>query len=240
MRTCFPRINFFASFALLSVLCVPFRKGNEHRVAAIHPTLATDTIRPKKIVPDDYPVTDEMFATDIHQNGLEIKSGEIISLDKVWFRNQVLGEVLVFELYTDYFRNIIFHFKSDDIPKELIKNMDLFTAEREAADEKLKEKYFHGFLRSANQVDAKYFHTKKGFKTGDSKEKVIKSYGKPDNISQRDGIEKYHWKFLGDLAYDPKKQKTTKPLAEGSLGHEITMFFRNNKLIALIFYNEIP
>jgi len=63
------------------------------------------------VIPDNYPVTNEMFGYDVKSNGREIKSGNIRSLDKVWFRNDTLKQILVFELYTDNFRNIIFHFK---------------------------------------------------------------------------------------------------------------------------------
>ena len=41
--------------------------------------LISDTI--KRFIVDDYPLTDDMFGRDI--NGREIKSGMIVSLDKV-------------------------------------------------------------------------------------------------------------------------------------------------------------
>ena len=61
-----------------------------------------------QIIPDDYPVTDEMFKGNF---GL-INMGEAYSFDKVWFLNEFLNETLIFELYTDYHRLLIYHFKN--------------------------------------------------------------------------------------------------------------------------------
>src|SRR4051812_28691651 len=107
MNKIFFSLNFFVPFALLSVLCV--HSLRTQRIECKHhsyKSLKTDTV---KIIPDDYPVTDEIFGSDFNQNGREIKSGDIFSYDKIWFRNDSLNQTLVFELYTDNYRNIIFH-----------------------------------------------------------------------------------------------------------------------------------
>ena len=194
----------------------------------------------KKIIPDNYPVTDEMFVTDSDNTGREIKSGDLFSYDKNWFRNDTLNQTLVFELYTDNFRNVIYHFKNNDIPKDLIKEIELHTEDREPANEELKEKFIHGILGSGKQISKKYFRTNKGFKLGDAKDKALREYGKPDKISKRNNIERYEWDFVGDILSDVKKNKQKKPLAKDSFGYEVTMFFRNDKLIGMILVNDVP
>jgi len=118
--------------------------------------------------------------------------------------------------------------------------MELADENGEPADDKSKQKVFSGFVKSSRQIDKKYFRSDKGFKLDDSKSKALQIYGKPDKISKRDSIEKYEWKFVGDPRFDPKKDKTKKPFAQDSFGYQVTMFFRNNKLIAIIIHNDIP
>jgi hypothetical protein len=233
----FAHITFFALFALLRPLCVP-PIGQVER-SAMRTDIPTDSTHPKKIVPDDYPVTNVMFGTEINRNGLQLKSGDIVSLDKIWFRNDSLQEVLVFELYTDYYRNIIFHFKMNGFPKGLLKTMELYNADDDTVNEQLKEKFFPGFIQSAWQISDKYFRSRKGFRLGDSKAKALTIYGKPDKISKAGDVEQYEWDFIGEAFYDPKKD-ARKKIAIDSYGHQTIMFFRQNKLIAVILHNDIP
>ena len=193
----------------------------------------TDTI-PKFRV-DNYPVTDEMFTPNLHSR----KSGEISEDEGAWFSNDTLKQTLVFVLYTDYHRLVTYHFLNNDIPFGIIKRMELHTG-HELASDKLKQKYFKGFLTQTTKIRKSYFKTNKGFKLGDSKEKALKVYGKPDKTKIENGIEKYEWDFIGYISYDGKTKLKRNILAEDSFGHQTTMFFRNNKLIGLIFYNEIP
>jgi len=53
-------------------------------------------------------------------------------------------------------------------------------------------------------------------------------------------IKKYEWDLIVDAFYDGKTKLKRNILAENSFGHQTTMFFRNNKLIGLIFHNDIP
>ncbi len=197
-----------------------------------------DTI--KTFIVDDYPVPDKMFGRDIKGNAREIKSGSVRSLDKVWFSNADLEQTLVFELYTDDFRNVTFHFFTNDVPAGLIKIMELHTTVGEFAPENLKRKYFSGFTRLAKPIASKYFTTDKGFRLGDKKDKAINVYGRPDKKSLSHDIETYEWDFIGDALYDKKTDLKGKPLAEDNFGHQVTMFFRNDQLIALILHNDIP
>lgn len=68
----------------------------------------SDTI--KRFVVDDYPVTNEMLIDKTSNNSSYKKqSGQTYSYDKAWFGNDTLKQTLVFELYTDYHRMVIYH-----------------------------------------------------------------------------------------------------------------------------------
>jgi len=198
-----------------------------------------DTV--KRFSVDDYPVTDDMLDDKTSNNSSYPKqSGGIHSFDKAWFTNDTFQETAVFEMYTDKHRLVTFHFYNDDIPDALIHRMELHV-NGELASFEQKKKNFKGFMNLATKIDSKYFTTYKGFKLGDSKNKALKVYGKPDSVSTKDGVEKLYWDFFGDVAlYDNTFHPAGKPLAKNSFGHQITMFFRNNKLIGLIFHNDIP
>jgi len=168
------------------------------------------------------------------------KSGEISDGEGAWFSNDTLKQTLVFVLYTDYHRMVTYHFLNSDIPAGIINRIELHTSDGELASDKLKQKYFKGFLTQTTKIGRYYFKTSKGFKLGDSKEKAIKVYGKADKTKIENGIEKYEWDLIGDAFYDGKTKLKGNILAENSFGHQTTMFFRNNKLIGLIFHNDIP
>lgn len=198
--------------------------------------IKNDTI--KRFEEDDYPVTDDMFGRDT--DGRKIKSGKLVSLDKAWFSNDTLKQVLVFELYTDNFRMNTYHFYKTEIPAELINSMELTVDGGDTASNAQKLKDFKGFLSKTQQINERYFTTNKGLKPGDDVSKAIKNYGEPDNIRMRNGIEEYSWEFVGDFFFDGKADLKGKPLAKDSYGHQIKMFVKNKKLVGLIFRNDIP
>jgi len=189
---------------------------------------------------DDYPVTNKMFQDKRSNNSnFNLKSGQTISFDKVWFSNDTLNQTLVFELYTDYHRILTYHFYNNEIQYSLINRMELINGE-ELASEKQKLKDFNGFLKQSTKINSSYFVTNKGFKLGDTKQKAIDIYGIPDNQITENGVEKLEWLFVGDSFYDSKTDLKGKPLADNSFGHQITMYFRNEKLIGQILFNQIP
>lgn len=234
------KIGFVFPF-LIAIALANYSHVNNHSLPAEYSELAgyartTTTIGPayRNFIPDNYPVTDEMFAGKYGR----IQSGAIISQEKAWFRNDELKQSLVFELYTDYHRLLVFHFKNNDIPAELIRRMELLSGDKPACNDAAK-KALPGFIHKAQSVDKKYFQSNKGIKLGDSYEKIAKIYGRPDKVSKKSGLETYEWDFVGDKTFDPQKDKGKK-IAEGSFGHEAILFFRNHQLIGLILHNEIP
>jgi hypothetical protein len=198
-----------------------------------------DTI--KRFTVDDYPVTDEMLDdTTSNDASHPRQSGYIHSSDQVWFTNNTLNQSLVFELYTDKHRSATFHFYNKDLPKSLIERIELYTEDGDLASLSQKEKSFTGFINSATVIDKKYFTTNKGFRLGDSKQKALSIYGAPDERKMDGKFEVLEWDFVGDILYDGSAALKGKPLAKDNYGHQAIMFFRNNKLTAIILHNDIP
>ena len=94
----------------------------------------------KKFKVDGYATSVTQFKCDDRSSSCEIKYKNLISTNKRWFTNDTLNQTLVFELYTDNYRNIIYHFLNSDIPGELIKRMEIEIEGGESAplSEKLK------------------------------------------------------------------------------------------------------
>ena len=203
------------------------------------PSITEKQIDPYAHIPrftvDGFPVTDEMFKGVDYSR----KSGDIQSGEGAWFSNDTLKQTLVFILYTDDHRLHTYLFLNSDIPNGIIDDMELQSAD-DLASFKQKQKYFRGFLKQTKKIEQAYFKTDKGFKLGDSKARALKVYGRPDKISNDHGVEKYEWDFIGDILYDGKTRLRGKPLAKDNYGHQAILFFRNNKLIGIIFHNDIP
>ena len=198
-----------------------------------------DSIRQFKV--DDYPITNEMLLKQsINNPSFKVQSGKTISYDKVWFNNDTLKQTLVLELYTDYHKLTTYHFHTEDIPVDLLNKMELHSDGGELASESQKSKDLDGFVKQATRISSFFLVSEKGFGLGDKKQKAIEIYGSPDKSSMRQGVEKLEWNFIGDTFYTVGMDLNRKPLAEDSYGHQVSMYFRNNKLIGLILHNEIP
>lgn len=199
---------------------------------------------------DDYPVTNEMLKDKTSNNSsYKRKSDEIFSLDKAWFTNDNLKQTLIFELYTDYHRLYVYHLINNDIPSDLIKQIELSVSKNkfdnifDTATLKQKQTYFSSFINSAIKINQNYFTTKKGFRLGDKKGKAISVYGIPDKCSTVDNIEKCEWKYEGDYVESEEthpKGKRNKPFVKNSFGYSVIMYFRDNHLIGMIICNNIP
>ena len=188
---------------------------------------------------DDYPVTNEMLA-DTSRKDLTIRIGDTFSHDRIWFGNKNLNQTLVFELYTDYHRLITYHFYSDDVPSELIKDMPFWDESGEYVSDKQILKDFHGFIEQAKGIKSVYFKSKKGFRLGDMKQNAIDIYGQSNKNHVSDGIEVLEWNFIGDEAIDTKTDIKGKRIAKDSFGHQVVMYFKQGKLVGQILINDIP
>ena len=212
-------IKIFSTISFLILFTAFVYKNNDVKLSLLGDNLiyCNDTI--PKFVVDNYPVSDEMLAPNAHFR----KSEEISDGEGAWFSNDTLKQTLVFVLYTDYHRMVTYHFLNSDIPAGIINRIELHTSDGELASDKLKQKYFKGFLTQTTKIGRYYFKTSKGFKLGDSKEKAIKVYGKADKTKIENGIEKYEWDLIGDAFYDGKTKLKGNILAENSFGHQTTM-----------------
>jgi hypothetical protein len=210
-----------------------------HKVQANASSTVIDTI--KRFTVDDYPVTNRMLEDTTSNNSSYVKqSGVIRSLDKVWFKDSALNQTLVFEMYTDKHRLAVFHFYNNDIPNGIIDRMELHNADGELATLEQKKKNIKVIVKAAAEIDSEYFTSHKSFRLSDDKEKVLRIYGTPDNRSDDGNLEILEWAFVGDILYDGKTDLKGKPLAKDNYGHQATMFFKKNRLIAIILRNDIP
>jgi hypothetical protein len=198
----------------------------------------------KKILPDDYPVTTEMLKAN-HEDRM---IGEILTLDNtLWFTNDSIKQVLIFFLATDYHRLYIYHFCYERIPDDLMKQIPLYVQTGllkntlEFATIQHKKNSIDKFISSSKKFASDYFVSNKGFKPGDSLQKAIRIYGNPDAKDTSDGLIRFEWEFKGDKG--PKDSTITRSyetLADNSYGYKVTMYFSDEKLIAMILLNDVP
>jgi len=192
---------------------------------------------------DDYNIDDNWLVYDTIVN----KSGDVYSQFINWFSNDTLKQTMVLE-HVSGIRYFISCFLNDDIPDEIIQGMSLSCKMEyggfDSASFEQKKSSINGFIRSAKRIRQSIFISQKGISLGQEKSKAIQFYGKPDNIQKVGTFEKYQWTFIGDWILKvypdsiPKYYK--KPFAINSFGHKVIMYFKNEKLKALILENQIP
>lgn len=192
---------------------------------------------------DDYNIDDNWLLYDTIVN----KSGDVYSQFINWFSNDTLKQTMVFE-HVSGTRVFISCFLNDEIPNEIIERMSLSCKMEyggfSCASFEQKKLSMKGFIGSAKRISQILFITKKGISLGQEKSKAIQVYGKPDKIQSIGTFEKYQWSFIGDwilkIYPDSIPQSYEKPFALNSWGHEVVMYFKDEKLKALILKNQIP
>lgn len=190
----------------------------------------------KTITTDDFPITDEML-----RNHQDIVIDEIHSLDKVWFRNANTDEVLVIELGTDLYRNFIFYFDAKEVSDHFLKKLEFHTIINNAYMQigiNEKQATLSKFIYKAKIISPSYFNTKKEISMDSNKEVFVKAYGNPDKCEFEKTFEVCSWRFEGNLGNSGSHP--VKPLAENSFDYEVTGYFKEGKLKAMILYNAIP
>jgi hypothetical protein len=192
------------------------------------------------IIPDDYPVTNAMF----EKFRSEINIDEVFSFDKAWFKNQEMGEVLIFYLYTDYFRLAIFHCKSDFFFSDFIKQVELHRktgmSTFDLVDEKKKQEVLKKFYDNSVEIDKSYFRTTQGTRLGISRSDAISKYGIPSSDTSMNRIRILKWDFQGEYAIEEFGEKPKGKIAKDSFGYHVIMYFKMEKLVAMILINDIP
>lgn len=190
--------------------------------------------------PDSYPVEEELLRKNVF-TAREVKYFQ--TADGAWFRNDTLGQVLIISVATDSYRSGLLNFSYKEFPGVLLTEIPIWLQDdKPVADSVLnkeKKTILPSFIDSAKQIPACYFTTLKGFNLGDCREKAFLVYGKPHESSRSGDIDILKWHFDGD--FDGEKLPNGKLLlAKGTYGHTVTMYFRNNRLVALFILNDVP
>ncbi len=219
-----------------------FKKHKKNALAKQQTGVVDSTLYIKE---DDYAFSNDMLKDKTSNNSLyKLQSGNLFSIEKVWFTNKELDETIVIQLYTDYHKSGIFHFQNSGAPQNLKDQIELQILQKDKkyylATPEEKRDGFNGLLKQSQVIAPSYFTSKQGIKLGDSKQKLIAKYGTPDSTKTVNGFEESYWTFEGDLGEVNPKKRAGKKLVYDSFGHSVIAYFKNNKLIGRIMRNEIP
>ncbi len=79
-------------------------------------------------------------------------------------------------------------------------------------------------------------------KIGENISKIIEQNGKPDTIMLDKKIEMYKWKYRGDLNdWDTEAEiKANRKIARDSFGYQVILYVKNEKVIGIRLFKEIP
>ncbi len=192
------------------------------------------------ITMDDFPVTDLMLRNNLK----DVQIDSIISFDKAWFYNQKNKQVLIFEFATDYYRMETYLF-SEEYLKEYMPSF-LFhkksNKQYTALSEKEAEIYLPKFITQSKRCDASFFCSIKELKIGEKIQNVIEKNGRPDTIMYGKKIEIYRWEYRGDLNdWNTEAEiKANKKIARNSFGYQVTLHTKNERIIGIHLFKEIP
>jgi len=189
----------------------------------------------KYIIPDDYPITNEMLRKYYNDHAYSV-----FSTSEIWFKNSTSHEILIFGLYTDLFRTSIVHCRSDFLLSYLIKNLEYYDGARIKIRDESKNHKFIKMYKSSNEINQQYFKTNQGIVLGINKVEVIKKYGVPNSESNQNNYEILKWNFHGDGFSSNSNKDSKEKIAKDSFGYHITMYFTKGELVGLIFNNDIP
>lgn len=197
-------------------------------------------VNPKTFDVNDYFLPQHAFNK---RGAQQIKAAGLETWEYVWCTNDTLQETIALELYTDQFRTRLFHFRNDDIAPDMLDRIGILTVTRHtgsSAPLAEKQKALPAFISQASRCSRTSFTSEKGFSLGDPSSKALAVYGKPDTIIYSDGIARWSWNFTGDVFYTSGTDLKGKPIAKDSYGHKVSMYFRDEKLIGMILWNDIP
>jgi len=223
---------------LILIASLSFSKQHSCFYSSDNSTLGDSIKSYKEFIVDDYPIPNINLITfapyDI------VKIGNLFSSDRVWFKNDTIKQAIVIDLYTDLHRLNIFNFYINNIPTEIINNIELTTEDGELATFLQKSKEIDGFLEQSFELETIYFTSNKGIRLGDLKEKILTIYSDPDSIYSNKDIEVYVWDFVGDALANQTQNLHNKLIAKESYGNTTKLYFKANKLIAVHIHNDIP
>ena len=200
--------------------------------------LFTISFSNKYIIPDDYSVPDSLI-----KDLIEEKSDlDLFRLDRVWFKNDSLNQVLIFELYTDYYRMSTYNFNKDFLFDYFLINHN---PHRKIKTDKFKNtenkiKFYERFYSNSKDINQSFFKTNNGLSLNQNKDEILNILGNPDKLEKIVDFEYLEWNYDGELNNTYFGDTLTGTIAKDSWGFSYKMYFKNNKLIGLIIDNEIP
>lgn len=189
---------------------------------------------------EDYPVSTET----IYDSYTKVDGNLTVPLGGIIFRNDSLGQVLAFDMYTDGLRNIIYHFYKDSIPEQIL--IDMYLNDTNGADISgiknlhRKKVILSHYSKKSKRLGPRYFTTCKGVRLGISQDSVLRVYGTPVSQKTSKGYTIIRWEFQGDFLASIREKKKNIILVRDSYGQEITAYIKDNRLMALHIENTIP
>ena len=188
---------------------------------------------------DNYPVSNDM----IRENVNSTKIDSFYALDQSWFSNDELKETLIIELATDYHKFFIFHLKNDKIPIKIMKELIIYTTDGKSSyipvNDSVKLILVKKFIDKSTKVAREYFISSKGHQLGESVDKALELYGKPDSEKELTPYKILKWEYDADPKF-LEIEGGNRKYAKESFGYQLTMIYENGKLVGRIIFDDIP
>ncbi|NHN26438.1 hypothetical protein FIA58_012185 [Flavobacterium jejuense] len=215
-----------------------FKITNEIHKHEISTTNNLDNV--KTFVVDDFPVSKEV----IRKEPTVLENNNLIAFDQVWFKSKNSSQILIYNLYTDFHKINILLFDVGNINDSILSYIHFNRKNGDLAPLEEKKKFLYSFIEKATELDVSFFESNKKVKLGISKEFAQSIYKEPDIQDKKDDFEILKWEYYGDEYLKEYTEEITlnnnKIIAKNSFGHRIEMIFKENKLIAMNLFNDIP
>ena len=189
---------------------------------------------------DDFPISEAM----IRKEPTTIESNNLKAFDQIWFKNKNSNQILIYNLYTDFHKINIFLFDENHINDSILSYIHLNRMNGDLASLEEKKIALNNFIEKAKELDESFFESNKKIKLGTSKKNAVSIYNQPEIQNKYSDFEILKWEYYGDeyLKEYPEEINLNnhKIIAKNSFGHRIEMIFKENKLIAMNLFNDIP
>lgn len=194
----------------------------------------------KTFVVDDFQISEET----IRKEPIKTESNNLQAFDQVWFKNKNSNQILIYNLYTDFHKINILLFDVKNINDSILNHIHFNRKNGDLASLVEKKEALNSFIEKAKKIDASFFESNNKIKIGISKQFALSIYNKPDIQDKNNDFEILKWEYYGDeyLKEYPEEinLNNNKKVAKNSFGHRIEMIFKENKLIFMNLYNDIP
>ncbi|MGL4597601.1 MAG: hypothetical protein ACRCYO_08740 [Bacteroidia bacterium] len=188
-------------------------------------------------IPDNYPITEAM----LRENRKAVYKKTLKTYDDILFIDSTSKQFILFSLGTDYHVSVIFHFYYASLPLLVNERLPIYFRNGSMINKRSKRRKADESAPLGKKIAPHYFISEKGIRLGNSKQKLIQLYGLPDSTSTHEEIEYCEWNYEGDILYPDNKKHLNNPhLAKNSFGHQVSLFFKHEKLVGIILTNHEP